>query len=81
MKIKSCPICGDIPYMEKNPICGYEPEVNYTIRCSNIECPLFITTQSVDTVYHSNTEAVNMVKEKWNNYCSHIEKLLKENKE
>lgn len=76
MKIKFCPICGDIPTIKTQPIRGYEPAVNYIIRCSNTECPLFIITQTCDTVYHSDVKAERLVKEKWNNYCSHVKKLL-----
>lgn len=78
MKIKSCPICGDVPVIKVQPIRGYEPDVDYLIKCSNIECPLFSHVYSCSTVYHSAAEAEQLVEEKWNNYCSHVEKLLKE---
>lgn len=76
MKIKSCPICGDIPIIKIQPIRGYEPAVDYIIRCSNAECPLASLARTCDTIYHSDAEADKLVKETWNEYCSHVEKLL-----
>lgn len=78
MRIKSCPICGDIPYITIEPLAHYEGCHEIEIRCSNSKCPMFLIKQSSNTVYHPMEEAQNIVKKKWNIYCDSVEELIKE---
>lgn len=77
--IKSCPICGNIPYIEKISMDrgngrGYPGEYNYCIKCDVCNYP---DAQYCDTVYSdSHEEAKATAIKKWNIEVERIKTFL-----
>ena len=78
--IKPCPICGNIPYIEKISMDrgnghGYPGEYNYRIKCDVCDYP---KAQYCDTVYsNSHEEAKAGAIKDWNIEVEKIEAFLK----
>ena len=75
MKIKPCPFCGEIPYLEKKPLWrkygdgtthGYYGCYEYEIRCHNIECGCSVKLGRNDTVYNDDEVAKQNAINAWN---------------
>ena len=78
-RIKPCPICGNIPYIEKNQLWGenghgYPGCYSYDIKCDVCGYPKH---QSGDTVYINSHEGAKAEAiKRWNLEVARIEKFL-----
>ena len=63
-ELKPCPFCGEIPFLDKNPIIGYKGYFEYDIHCSKCGCHLWY--RGNDTIYRTHEEAIKNVIEAWN---------------
>lgn len=75
MKIKPCPFCGEIPYLERKPLWrtynngtthGYYGCFEYEIRCRNIECGCSVKLGRNDTIYNEDEVAKKNAVDAWN---------------
>ena len=74
MNIKPCPICGEIPYLERKPMWsthghtthGYYGCYEYDIRCHNPECCCTVKLGNNTTIYTTDEEARKNAIEAWN---------------
>ena len=72
MKIKPCPFCGTIPFLEKKPLWsthggttrGYFGCYEYDIHCD--ECGCRLPLYKNDTIYRSDKEAQQNALNDWN---------------
>ena len=78
-KLKPCPFCGAIPYLEKKPLWktngygtthGYYGCFEYEIKCHNVECGCHIKLGRNDTVYNQDAEAMQNAINAWNRRCT-----------
>lgn len=87
MKITLCPICGDAPIIDKEPLWkqygnsthGYYGNYEHTIKCSNKSCPMSQIKFESDDIYRKPEEAIEKIKNSWNDKCKNIISLLKNN--
>lgn len=75
MQIKSCPFCGEIPYLERRPlwqeydrgvIHGYRGCFEYVIKCNNPKCGCSVKLGANDTIYNSDEVAKINALNAWN---------------
>jgi hypothetical protein len=75
MEIKPCPFCGDIPYLERNPLWtnynrgvthGYYGYYEYVIRCRDPKCGCSIKLIGNDTIYNTDEAAKQNAINAWN---------------
>ena len=88
MKTRNCPVCDSYPIMETHPlwrdygytIHGYKDCYDFTMKCSNDNCPCSLIRLSSSTINQNADTARDRVVEKWNEYVLNVEKIMKENK-
>lgn len=80
--LKPCPFCGEIPYLERNPLwttCsngsthGYFGCFEYIVRCHNPECGCSVNLGANDTIYNSDEEARQNAISAWNRRAKEIQ--------
>lgn len=88
MKIRSCPVCGSSPFLDKKPlwrdygytIHEYKDCYEYSVRCANNDCPCSLIHIGVSTLNNTEEEARVTTLNKWNEYVLNVGKIMKENK-
>lgn len=67
-KLKPCPFCREIPYIEKKPLWrgshGYHGCFEYDIHCEKCECHINLGANT--TIYNSDEEARENAINAWN---------------
>lgn len=68
LKIKSCPFCGTVPYIEKKTLWhgshGYHGCYEYDIHCKNCGCRVNLGNNL--TIYINDEKAINNAITAWN---------------
>lgn len=78
-RIKPCPFCGEVPYLEKVPLWtthsngvthGYVGCFEFDIHCSNCGCR--VKLGSNNTIYNSEKEARESAIKSWNRRADEV---------
>lgn len=77
-EIKACPICGNVPYIEKASLYrgnghGYPGYYSFSINC---HCCSYLKSEGECTIYQSEQEAQATAIKNWNTEVKNVEKLL-----
>lgn len=88
MKTNTCPICGSAPIIESRPLWhgdhGYKNSYDYSIACTERECPMSLVNLTVSTLncsvngqHFTGEELKHKLINKWNAKCDAVQELLK----
>lgn len=64
MELKTCPFCGSKAELLTHTVRGYEPCIEYIVRCTKGCCTKGFTGNN--TVYHTEQEAMQTAIDTWN---------------